>query len=79
MALEQLTLTPSEIARLLADPSLSRTQLKELFKGRLDRLGVKKGTIPVLAEDGSADKRALSKCTAEQLGAHLATLLRQQQ
>jgi hypothetical protein len=79
MALEQLTLTPSEIARLLADPTLSRTQLKELFKGRLDRLGVKKGTIPVVAEDGSADKRALSKCTAEQLGAHLATLLGQQQ
>ena len=78
--LEQLTMSRSEITRLLADASLSRMQLKALFRGHLDRLGVKKGAIPVaVLDNGGTDKRALSKCTADQLGAHLATLLDQQQ
>jgi len=61
------SLTPQEINRLMYDSRSRAIDLKALFKSALAELGLVRGSIAV----GSGAPKALSKCTAIELGKHL--------
>ena len=66
-------LTPHEINRLVFDSRFRATDLKVLFKVALADLGVTRGTIPL----AKGETKALSRCTALEMGTHLSLLLQQ--
>ena len=78
------SLTATTVTDLLFHSRATRASLKALFKQGLALHGVKRGQIPVLhlaengdvAENTREETRMLSRCSADELGAYLAHLLR---
>ena len=76
-----------DITSLLFKSRVPRAYLKSLFREGLAIKGYKRGQIPVmsLSEDGDitsttniedVETKMMSRCSAEELGAYLASLLR---
>jgi DNA helicase II / ATP-dependent DNA helicase PcrA len=70
-------LTPEIITKLLSSRDVLRKDLEVLFRKRLVDFGIVKGTIPIEPTVGDqSGVRALSKCTADQLGKFLVDLIK---